>query len=289
MELSQKSDKYTATVITLIFHGLLILLFILYKIITPLPAYPENGGGGLGVELNFGNSEDGMGLMNPDQLSAVGKSAPPAPSDQARLLTSETEDDNYVPEPDKPKVKREVKELKRETNGPVITKTMEPVVEERALYPSKNSKGGSEGNTGKAGNQGKEDGDPYSKYYKGKGGAGGDGGNGAGTGGGTGGGNGPGTGTGNGAGISVDLAGRGSVSLPKPAYTSPKSGKVVVEITVDRDGNVIKAKAGGRGTTVQDANLFEQAERAASKAKFKSNPSATEKQIGTITYTFIRN
>jgi hypothetical protein len=33
MELSQKSDKYTATVITLIFHGLLILLFILYKII----------------------------------------------------------------------------------------------------------------------------------------------------------------------------------------------------------------------------------------------------------------
>jgi TonB family protein len=64
---------------------------------------------------------------------------------------------------------------------------------------------------------------------------------------------------------------------------------VVVEIAVDRQGKVISAKAGARGTTVQDANLFDQAEKAARKAKFKANPDAAEKQIGTITYTFIRN
>lgn len=289
MELSQKSDKYTATVITLTIHGLILLLFILYKIITPLPPYPEDGGGGLGVELSFGNSADGMGLMNPDQLSSESAKGNPPPSEQAPLLTSEIEENNYVPEPEKPKVKREPKELKRETSGPVITKTIEPVVEKRALYPGKTGQSGSEGNTGKPGNQGSENGDPYSKLYTGKPGNGGDGGEGSGSGGGIGGGNGTGNGLGNGSGISFNLIGRGAVNLPKPAYTSQKSGKVVVDITVDQQGNVLSAKAGGRGTTVQDASLFDQAERAARKAKFKSNPSAAEKQIGTITYTFIRN
>ena len=286
--MSHPSDKYTATAITIGFHGLLLLLFILYKIITPLPPYPEDGGGGLGMELNFGNSADGMGMMNPDQLSAAGKTPPPSKSEEAALLKSETEEDNYVPEPNKPIKKREAKELKREITGPVITKTIEPVVEQKALYPGK-GKGGSEGTTGKPGNQGAEDGDPFSKLYTGKSGKGGDGGEGNGSGGGTGGGNGTGNGTGNGPGISFDLAGRGSLSLPKPAYTSQKSGKVVVEITVDEAGNVIKAKAGGRGTTVQDASLFEQAERAARRAKFKSTSGGPDKQIGTITYTFIRN
>jgi TonB family protein len=288
MELSQPSDKYTATAITLGFHGLLLLLFILYKIITPLPAYPEDGGGGLGMELNFGNSADGMGMMNPEELSAAGKTPPPSKSEEAALLKSEIEEGNYIPEPNKPIKKREAKELKREVTGPVITKTIEPVVEQKALYPGK-GKGGSEGNTGKPGNQGGEDGDPYSKLYTGKAGKGGDGGEGDGIGGGKGGGKGTGIGTGTGSGISVDLGGRGSLSLPKPAYTSQKSGKVVVEITVDEEGNVIKAKAGGRGTTVQDASLYEQAERAAKRAKFESNSGGPGKQIGTITYTFIRN
>lgn len=287
MELSQRSDKYKATVVTVIAHGLILLLFILYKIITPLPPYPEDGGGGLGVELSFGNSIDGMGLMNPDQLSAAGEKTPSAANEEGSFLTSDIEENNYIPLPEEKKKKsKEPKELKRDNTGPTITKTIEPKVEKRALYPGKS---GHEGNTGKPGNQGSEDGDPYSRLYEGKAGSGGAGGEGSGSGGGSGGGNGTGTGTGAGSGISYDLAGRGAVVLPKPAYTSQKSGKVVVDITVDKQGNVVRAKAGGRGTTVQDASLFDQAERAAKKAKFKSNPAAADKQIGTITYTFIRN
>jgi TonB family protein len=289
MEYTQKSDRYAATIITLTFHGLLLLLFILYKIITPLPPYPEDGGGGLGVELSFGNSNDGMGMTNPELLPSAGDQAKPEREENAPILTSETEENNYVPEPEKPKKTIKPKELKRETSGPVITKTIQPTVDERALYPQKNNKSGSEGNTGKAGNQGSETGDPYSRTYDGAGGGKGEGGNGNGSGGGKGGGNGSGTGTGEGSGISYNLAGRGKIVLPKPEYTSQKSGKVVVEIAVDRQGKVISAKAGARGTTVQDANLFDQAEKAARKAKFKANPDAAEKQIGTITYTFIRN
>lgn len=289
MEYTQKSDKYTATVITITFHGLLLLLFILYKIITPLPPYPEDGGGGLGVELSFGNSSDGMGFTNPESLPAAGQQGKPANEENAPLLTSTTEENNYIPEPEKVRKQVQPKELKRETEGPVITKTIQPAVEERALYPGKTTKSGSEGNTGKPGNQGDQSGDPYSRVYTGKGGTGGAGGDGTGSGGGTGGGNGTGTGTGNGSGISYNLVGRGHLVLPKPEYTSQKSGKVVVEIIVDRQGNVLSAKAGSRGTTVQDASLFDQAERAARKAKFKSNPDAPDKQVGTITYTFIRN
>jgi len=47
MELTQKRDKYYATAFSIGIHALLLLLFILYKIITPLPPYPEDGGGGL--------------------------------------------------------------------------------------------------------------------------------------------------------------------------------------------------------------------------------------------------
>ena len=290
MELSQKSDKYYATAFTIGFHALLLLLFILYKIITPLPPFPEDGGGGLGVELNFGNSEDGMGMTNPELLASEGKPSQSSPSEQAPILQSD-DDENYVADIEKPKTKpkKEYKELKRKTDGPVITKTEEPKVERRALYPGKSNKGGSEGNTGKAGNQGKEDGDPFAGIYKGKNGKGGDGGDGKGSGGGEGGGDGDGKGTGKGSGISYDLAGRKPTTLPKPAYNSPKSGRVVVEIKVDAQGKVFSAKAGARGTTVQDASLFREAEAAAKRSKFNPNPDGAEQQIGTITYLFIRN
>jgi TonB family protein len=289
MELSQKSDKYYATAITIAFHALLLLLFILYKIITPLPPFPVDGGGGLGVELNFGNSEDGMGMNNPDQLSSGG-TPQSSSAEQANILQSD-EEENYVPDIEKVEVKPKKKyvELKRKSDGPVITKTVEPVVERRALYPGKSKTGGNEGNTGKAGNQGKEDGDPYARSYDGKGGKGGDGGDGKGTGKGEGGGDGDGKGTGKGSGISYDLAGRNPMTLPKPAYNSPKSGRVVVEISVDQQGKVISAKAGARGTTVQDASLFREAEAAAKRSKFSSNSNGTDKQVGTITYLFIRN
>jgi TonB family protein len=291
MELSQKSDKYYATAITLAFHGLLLLLFILYKIVTPLPPFPEDGGGGLGVELNFGNSEDGMGSTNPELLASTGTPQQSSSADPSEILHND-DPENYVPDIDNPKPKKprkEYVELKRKTDGPVITKTVEPEVERRALYPSKSQKGGNEGNTGKAGNQGKEDGDPYARVYEGKGGKGGAGGDGKGSGKGEGGGDGDGKGTGKGSGISYDLAGRNPMALPKPAYNSPKSGRVVVDISVDENGKVISAKAGGRGTTVQDASLFREAEAAARRSKFSPSKDGAEKQVGTITYLFIRN
>lgn len=287
MEVVHKSDRYYATITTIMVHILLLILFIFFKIVTPLPPYNPEGGGGLGVELNFGDSEEGMGMTNPEELSAPQKPAPSSPQQAAEILRSEDEEDAFVESEKKSAQKREVKELTRPQEYPKITtKEPTPPVNER-LYPGKT--GGSEGKTGKAGNQGKADGDPYAPIYSGKRGSGGDGGSGGGSGSGKGNGNGTGTGAGTGAGTSFDLGGRGSVSLPKPAYTSEKSGSVVVSITVDRDGNVLSAKAGARGTTVQDSELFRQAESAAKRAKFRKDEDAPEKQFGTITYRFVRN
>ena len=93
-------------------------------------------------------------------------------------------------------------------------------------------------------------------------------------------------GEGGGSGISFSLAGRGSKSLPGPTATSPENGNIVVEIRVDQEGNVVFAKAGVRGTTLWDTNLWRRCEQAAKKSEFTANPDAPELQKGTITYIF---
>ena len=56
---------------TLLFHGLLIFLFIVIIFHTPIPPWPEEGGGGggNGLEINLGNSDDGMGENQYAQVS----------------------------------------------------------------------------------------------------------------------------------------------------------------------------------------------------------------------------
>ena len=83
------------------------------------------------------------------------------------------------------------------------------------------------------------------------------------------------------------LAGRNLIgSLPKPTYNVQKEGVVVIEIAVDKLGNVISAQAILKGSTTQDAQLWKLAKEAALKAHFNANPAAASKQIGTITYHF---
>ena len=74
---------------------------------------------------------------------------------------------------------------------------------------------------------------------------------------------------------------------PEVIDRSQETGKVVVTITVDRNGNVIKAIPGARGSTTTSANLYSKAAQAAMKAKFDMNPGAAEEQYGSITFIFI--
>lgn len=97
----------------------------------------------------------------------------------------------------------------------------------------------------------------------------------------------PKTSIGDGSGNSYSLAGRNIVGkLPKPVYTVQEEGKVIVAITVDRNGNVTNATVQSKGTTVQNRTLWNVAVQAAKKAKFNADPTKPAIQSGTITYNF---
>ena len=92
-----------------------------------------------------------------------------------------------------------------------------------------------------------------------------------------------------GNGISYSLEGRSVVgTLKRPQYPGQQSGKVVVSITVNKEGRVVSAIAGVRGSTTMDTKLLEAAKKAALVARFNklTDPAAPISQKGTITYLF---
>jgi len=71
--------------------------------------------------------------------------------------------------------------------------------------------------------------------------------------------------------------------LDKPAYKCEGGGEVVVNITVNRAGEVVAASVASGG----DACMRETALRSARASYFDINDSAPERQKGTVTYIFI--
>lgn len=88
---------------------------------------------------------------------------------------------------------------------------------------------------------------------------------------------------------SYDLGGRslGSGGLVQPRYNVNDYGTVVVNITVDPNGNVINTEI-GRGTNTPNTALRNEALRAARNTKFNAITSPNNQQ-GTITYRFNLN
>ena len=95
------------------------------------------------------------------------------------------------------------------------------------------------------------------------------------------------TGNGGGDGVSFELKDRSAVSLPKPpSYIGNEQGKVVIKIWVNQQGQVVRAEAGQKGTTLPKDQYVRQALEYARKARFSASNSAPEEQIGYITYIF---
>ena len=75
-------------------------------------------------------------------------------------------------------------------------------------------------------------------------------------------------------------------TLPRPSFGVQAEGIVVVDIWVDKYGQVEKAVAGAQGTNVTDAALWQEARKAALGAHFNMSADAPALQKGTITYIF---
>ncbi|GHT72822.1 hypothetical protein AGMMS50262_02700 [Bacteroidia bacterium] len=78
------------------------------------------------------------------------------------------------------------------------------------------------------------------------------------------------------------LAGGG---LQRPEYTIQEEGSIVVEITVNPQGNVIHAEVRLKGTNIEDAMMRRSAVEAARKTRFNSI-NESQNKIGTITYRY---
>jgi len=275
--------------LTVLIHAALILAMIFAVMRTPNPPFPETGGGG-GVLVNIGYVDLASGDVQPlsEETTTDPSVADVTPTNQPeeQFATQETEE-APVAKTDKTD-KKNVKPTKTEPKP--STQPKKPVEEPRksdprALYQGKTNGSKSQGTAATGtGDQGDPLGDPNSKYT-GKGGQGGGTGNGNGTG--TGDGEGPGMGTGKGGGVSFSLAGRKWMRTPAISDRSQETGKVVVDITVDKKGNVVNAIPGGRGSTTTSAYLLRLAKEAAMKAKFNESPDDSDIQKGTITFIFV--
>jgi periplasmic protein TonB len=240
---------------TILFHIFLFILFLILGLKSIDPP-PDSG-----VLLNFGTSEFGSGDIQPEEAVAtpvepenpdVVDAAPEKPEIvEEEVITQDAVETVEVP---KEKPKEEPKEEK-----PEISDELKQTLS-NAFNKKKNS--GSEGPDNQAGDKGSTEGTKDGKDYTGDPGGGGNG-------------------------ISYNLGGRRHLSLPKPIDNSQDEGTVVVSIIVDRNGNVISAQPGARGSTTTNANLLKKAKEAALKAKFSANPTAPEEQKGSITYKFL--
>ncbi len=256
---------------TVIFHGIIVTLFILFGYTTPLPLPEEEG-----ILINFGDADEGFGQEEPRMSESIQEESQessqesfpesnPSPSEDGTM----TQDYEEAPAVEEKGVKEEKTETKPDTQTEQVKEEKpEPVedrkVNENALFPGRNrnnDNSSSEGETQGTGNQGSTTGSVDSQNHTG--------GNSMGT-----------------NGTSYSLAGRNPESLPKPDYIHQIEGKVVVEITVDKYGNVTDAVPGVKGSTTLDATLLAAAKRAALKAKFDKKPDAPAYQKGTITYFF---
>ncbi|MBP6979137.1 MAG: energy transducer TonB [Lentimicrobiaceae bacterium] len=264
--MSENPDKIKGLAGTLIFHALFLVAMLLMALKTPLPLPGEEG-----VEVDLGYSDQGMGLIQPEETASpdevLTQPAPPEPQPEEEVLTQDVEETPVSkPKTERPREQAEpvTDQLQKES---IDQRPPEPeqVVNPSALYkgPSKEaSASGNQGITGAAGDQGRPDGVKGANNYDGMGGSGG--------------------------GVSYSLSGRKANSLPKPDYPSDEQGRVVVTIWVDRAGKVTKAEAGAKGTTIADLTLRTQARNAALRATFSASSEAPELQTGTITYIFIK-
>jgi len=279
MELSRQEEnknKAISATVTLLLFSLIILFLFLFKIITPNPPFPESGGGG-GQELALGMMDMGTGDIDFGSMGQVQDVVATETPAEESIVTAEGGEQVDVSET-KPELK-DNKVVITPVKPEVIAREKTAAEKMREKFLKNTGKnGGGTGDNGTPGDEGNPDGDPF-KNGTGGTGTGNDGGNGAGTGPG-----GPNFGKG-GNGYGFSLGNRKVVTPPKLPNDTREEGKVVVDITVDAEGNVIEANPNGRGTTTSNAVLKAKARQAAMATKFNVD-GKYEEQTGTITIIF---
>ncbi len=275
---------------TLIVLGMLALLFFIVSWTTAPPKEVKQEEG---LEVNLGNSETGLGeiqplLPDPPAADQVVEPTPPPPS---KIVVAEKEIETNDKDKEAPAVvtiKSKAKVILPPTSNPVTPPNPTPTIEPRPietppsppkpkiLYtgPKNDSKGGNNADTyqqsngqgissGK-GDQGKPNGNPNSDSYTGNGG------------------------NGNGGIASVTGALKGRKIIKQPSFEDDfnENAKIAVDITVDKSGNVINANFQQLGSTTANSAMKAIALKKARQLKFIVNENGASNEIGTVTFVF---
>ena len=234
-----------------------------------------------GIAINFGTSNQGYEIPN-DILPSKES------SEQVQEEVQEEKMEETIEDISEETIKEEVV-TQTEKEAPVIEKPEEVEVKEvekkekpkkeksipKPKKPSKNTlqafdnllKGDTsdgnkagDGNDAVSGLKGDKNGDPSSTKYYGNTGKSGD--------------------------PNYNLEGRNALSTPKEQPNCQQEGIVVVEIFVDRNGTVIRANSGEKGSTNTHPCLLKPAREAALRTSWNADPNAQKIQKGTIIYIF---
>lgn len=271
-----KHERNSAKITALIAIILVLLLFVVGP---PYMDPPEE----YGVAVNFGTTDFGKGNIQPKKpIKSEPKvieeppqpdpsKAEPAKSAKAKeeVLTQDNAEEIAIKKQKAAEAKaKAIADAKAKAEAERIAKEKREQEEKKrkldaligGVSKSDGSENGSEGNDNKAGDKGQLDGNPYAPY-KGV----------------------PGAGQG---GIGYGLNGRGAPKIKKYEGCTNEYGLVVVNIVVNRNGNVIEATPGVKGTTNISTCLREVAKKIAMSSKWPADSNAPTRQYGKISLNF---
>ncbi len=294
--LDTRHKKKSFTLTTILLSVFLLLLF--YIGLTYMDPPIENG-----ITVNFGAMEFGMGEKQPikkiksqpaEPVKEIEKEVveekPAAQPEEVaeedltekateKVLTQENEESIKIKQ--KEAAKREAEEAARKAQAKAEQIAREQKAAEEKAQREKEAKTkkldelmgglnksdgevqGGEGDDNTAGDKGQPDGDPYATSYYGS----------------------PGSGSGSGTG-GYGLNGRSLVGKGKVQQECNEEGRVVVKITVDRNGKVINATPGVKGTTNSHPCLMEPAKKTAFLHKWNLDSKAPNQQTGFVVVNF---
>jgi outer membrane biosynthesis protein TonB len=272
-----KHEKDSAKITALIVFILLLLIFIVGpKYMDPPLEY--------GIVVNFGTTDYDSGNIQPkkpvkseiEEINEPQKIVESNPeisklqeTKEEKVLTQETEESIAIKKKEvaekriiaeaEAKTKKEAERIERlKKEQEAKKKKLDALI--GGIGKSDGTDTGSEGNDNRAGDKGQLDGDPYVSNYFGN----------------------PGSGS---EGVGYGLNGRGRPENFKVLPDCDEEGSVVVEIHVDRNGKVVNAIPGKKGTT-GNICLYDAATKTALSYKWKADSKAPEKQVGFVLVNF---
>lgn len=293
--LNTEHKKKSFTLTTILLSALLLLFF--YIGLTYMDPPIENG-----ISINFGTTEFGSGRVQPKekikseplnrpitepkaQEQKVDKVEDVVPQEKVakekpaeKLLTQENEESIVIKQQQEAKRKAEEAAKKAQAEAERIAREKKEAEEKLqreqqakrnkldeligGVTKSEGTASGGEGDDNRAGDKGSPAGDPYATSYYGS----------------------PGTGSGGSGGYGLN--GRSLVGQGKVAQQCNEEGRVVVRIVVDRNGKVINATPGVKGTTNNNPCLLAPAKETALRHQWNVDGNAPAQQTGFVVVNF---